>query len=158
MAVRNGVTVRGVSNGIVRGSAEQRRRRKDWLLETYASDRQMIRMTYINGKTVLDDFAVTPEYLMGFDYVEHAEYVPTTRCYKCGCLLTFETLTVDRIVAGCQVTKEFPNGGTYRRSNIRPACGPHNSSTGGALAKAPIKKTAKPRRGSKAYEAARASA
>ena len=49
------------------------------------------------------------------------------RCYRCGALLTTDTVTVDRVVPGCQ-------GGTYVRSNIRPACGPCNSETGGALA------------------------
>jgi hypothetical protein len=38
------------------------------------------------------------------------------------------TITVDRIVPG-------RDGGTYRRNNIRPACGPCNSETGGALAR-----------------------
>ncbi|MGH9247995.1 MAG: HNH endonuclease signature motif containing protein [Acidimicrobiales bacterium] len=47
-------------------------------------------------------------------------------CWRCGTLLDVVTLTVDRIVAGC-------HGGTYRRGNIRPACGPCNSETGGAL-------------------------
>ena len=56
------------------------------------------------------------------------------RCYRCGVLLhnpddgeryTTHPLTVDRIVPGCQ-------GGTYRRTNIRPACGECNSETGGA--------------------------
>ena len=35
-------------------------------------------------------------------------------------------LTIDRIIPGC-------HGGTYRRNNIRPACGPCNSETGGGL-------------------------
>jgi 5-methylcytosine-specific restriction endonuclease McrA len=52
--------------------------------------------------------------------------LPTCRCYRCGILLTEATITVDRIVPGCL-------GGTYRRNNIRPACAPCNSSTGGAL-------------------------
>lgn len=37
------------------------------------------------------------------------------RCYRCGILLTFDTLTIDRIIPG-------KDGGTYRRNNIRPAC------------------------------------
>lgn len=49
-----------------------------------------------------------------------------TVCYLCNVPLLFEDLTVDRIVPGCR-------GGTYRRGNIRPACGPCNSETGGAL-------------------------
>lgn len=49
---------------------------------------------------------------------------PICRCYRCGVPLTFNTLTVDRIVPGCK-------GGTYARTNIRPACGACNSETGG---------------------------
>ena len=50
----------------------------------------------------------------------------TAQCYRCPKVLTFETLTVDRIVPGVK-------GGTYRRSNIRPACSFCNSSTGASL-------------------------
>ena len=61
------------------------------------------------------------------------------RCYRCGRLLfnpddhpddvlDLTPLTVDRIIPGCQ-------GGTYRRTNIRPACGTCNSETGGGLRK-----------------------
>lgn len=52
--------------------------------------------------------------------------VPACRCYRCGDLLTADTVTVDRIIPGCK-------GGTYRRNNIRPACGSCNSETGGSL-------------------------
>lgn len=45
------------------------------------------------------------------------------RCYRCGVLLTVETVTVDRI-------KPAVKGGTYRRENCRPACSPCNSETG----------------------------
>lgn len=62
------------------------------------------------------------------------------RCYRCGCLLYnpdapphflfgVAPLTVDRIIPGCK-------GGTYRRSNIRPACSRCNSETGNALRRA----------------------
>lgn len=50
-------------------------------------------------------------------------------CVFCGCDLTVETLTVDRIVPGCR-------GGTYVRENIRPACGRCNSVEGGSLRRA----------------------
>jgi hypothetical protein len=47
--------------------------------------------------------------------------------FGCGAVLTVDTVTADRYpVPGC-------NGGTYRRGNIRPACGPCNSRHGGAL-------------------------
>lgn len=48
----------------------------------------------------------------------------TCRCYRCGKLLDFADLTVDRIVPGAR-------GGRYVRSNIRPACAGCNSETGG---------------------------
>lgn len=55
---------------------------------------------------------------------------PACRCYRCGQLLTVDTVTVDRIRPGCQ-------GGTYRRDNIRPACGTCNSSTGATVRRKP---------------------
>lgn len=100
-------TTRGTTNGNVRGSSYSRRRRRVWLIENYAAD------------------------VTGF-----------SRCYRCGVLLynpdappspevvyaltLCAPLTVDRIIPGCQ-------GGTYRRTNIRPACGPCNSETGGGV-------------------------
>jgi 5-methylcytosine-specific restriction endonuclease McrA len=51
----------------------------------------------------------------------------TCRCYRCGDVLTERTVTVDRIIHGC-------NGGRYTRNNIRPACSRCNSETGGRLA------------------------
>lgn len=50
----------------------------------------------------------------------------TCRCYRCGCLLTRWTVTVDRIKPGCK-------GGRYVRSNIRPACAKCNSETGATV-------------------------
>lgn len=100
------VTRRGTSNADARGSSTARRNRRAWLVKTYESD--------IKG---------------------------LTRCYRCGCLLinpdsvpfgtdglgpNIRLLTVDRIIPGCR-------GGRYVRENIRPACGPCNSETGGSL-------------------------
>lgn len=45
---------------------------------------------------------------------------------RCLVVVTFETLSVDRIVPGRL-------GGTYRRENIRPACEPCQSFQGGQL-------------------------
>jgi hypothetical protein len=50
----------------------------------------------------------------------------TAKCYRCAAELTDSTITVDRIVPGCQ-------GGRYVRGNIRPACLHCNSETGGAV-------------------------
>lgn len=107
------MSARGTTNGNARGSAEDRRKRRAWIMEAWTSD------------------------LIGY-----------VRCYRCGCRLynpddypeadgvlwvprdgtlrvAAYALTIDRIVPGCQ-------GGTYRRNNIRPACGACNSETGGA--------------------------
>lgn len=86
-----GKTHRGTSNTNARGSASQRRTRKQWLLDTFG-----------DGVKALCSFG-------------------------CGRSVTFETITVDR----------FPqlgiDGGTYRRGNIRPACGHCNSVDGGRV-------------------------
>jgi 5-methylcytosine-specific restriction endonuclease McrA len=50
----------------------------------------------------------------------------TARCFRCGKVLTENTITVDRIVPGC-------HGGTYARNNIRPACEPCNRETGSSI-------------------------
>ena len=110
------VTNRGTSNKNVSGNSEDRKRRRAWLLETYRAD------------VDLPDFPSgvqfpPPDVALGMGQ-------PACRCYRCGTLLTVETLTVDRIVPGCL-------GGTYRRDNIRPACSPCNTSTGAALARGP---------------------
>lgn len=50
----------------------------------------------------------------------------TVPCYRCHHALTYQTLTVDRIVAGM-------DGGTYAWPNVRPACGSCNIATGNQL-------------------------
>ncbi len=44
----------------------------------------------------------------------------TCACVHCGVTLTRETLEADRIVPG----------GTYRRDNVQPSCGPDNRARG----------------------------
>lgn len=130
---------RGTTNGNDRGSSTDRARRRAFLLATYAANVQVIRP---------DDEALTDRYPMSPD--DQAEWMAdleaagvayvllaTCRCYRCGCLLVDGTLTVDRIIPGCK-------GGTYRRENIRPACGGCNSETGGALASKPKRRGRKP--------------
>jgi 5-methylcytosine-specific restriction endonuclease McrA len=93
-----------------RGSAEARRRRREWLLATYRANVDL----YIAGTR--NSVALDGSVRLGTGE-------PACRCYRCGELLTLLTLTVDRIVAGC-------HGGTYRRNNIRPACFDCNNETG----------------------------
>lgn len=121
---------RGTTNGNARGSAESRRRRRAWLLEAWAADVDaLVRRDHYG--TVLEVLEAirpmhgtpdAPALLLEGWTVE-----PACRCYRCGTLLVEGTVTVDRIVPGVK-------GGTYRRDNIRPACGRHNSETGARLA------------------------
>lgn len=108
---------RGTSNGNDRGNSTDRRRRREYLVETYRAD---VEVVLLNGARI----GTAPAHAaVPYGY----ERVPACRCYRCGELLTVDTVTVDRIIPGCQ-------GGSYRRNNIRPACGDCNSETGGALA------------------------
>lgn len=106
---------RGTSNSNQRGSSYSRRRRREWLVETYRADVDI---------ALLGPNRVEP--LILFRPAPLGTGMAACRCYRCGDLLTVDTVTVDRIVPGCK-------GGTYRRSNIRPACGKCNSETGGGL-------------------------
>ena len=112
-------TRRGTSNGNSNGNSEDRRRRREWLVLTFRAN-----------------VDVVVQHIEDYDDAGAADLLfpaalgtatPACRCYRCGELLTVDTVTVDRIIPGCL-------GGTYRRNNIRPACGPCNSETGGALA------------------------
>lgn len=105
------LATRGTSNGNQRGSSYSRRVRREWLVTTYRAN------------VDVPDFH---DLQLPVDGVPLGMGEPACRCYRCGDLLTVETVTVDRIIPGCQ-------GGTYRRNNIRPACGPCNSETGGRL-------------------------
>lgn len=107
--VVDGMTVvieHGRRGGDKRGNSLNRRRRREWLVETFRAD------------VDLGDFGLV-KVMLGFGR-------PACRCYRCGRLLTVDTVTADRVIPGCQ-------GGTYRRNNIRPACGPCNSEAGGGL-------------------------
>lgn len=117
------MTKRGTSNGNSSGSAENRRRRKRWLIETYRANVDASVARDEDG-CVYDVQEYNPRLDSCTGYTSGPN--PACRCYRCGDLLVFETVTVDRIIPGCQ-------GGTYRRNNIRPACGKCNSETGGAL-------------------------
>lgn len=105
-------TTRGTTNGNQRGSSEDRRRRREWLVETYRANRD-----------VWPEAAGYPLTKIG---IKFGKGIAACRCYRCGLLLTTFTVTVDRIIPGCR-------GGTYRRNNIRPACGDCNSETGGGV-------------------------
>lgn len=108
---------RGTSNTNDRGSAAGRRARRDWLVETFRAD-----VDLPDFETDLGLPRTTAKVPLG-----HGQ--AACRCYRCAALLTVDTVTVDRILPGCK-------GGTYRRNNIRPACGRCNSITGNQVRKA----------------------
>lgn len=94
-------TRRGTSNTNQRGGTPARRRRKAWLVATFRADVDAWPCSFVGP------VYATP--------VPRGAGVPACRCYRCGALLTAETVTPDRIVPAAR-------GGTYRRSNLRPAC------------------------------------
>lgn len=136
----DGRRARGNSNGNLRGGSDARRRRRAWLLETYAADVKLLRLQWVSGEVTIEE--PQPHHSMLFGDIVEVEEVPTARCYRCGILLHDGTITVDQI-------KPKALGGTYRRENIRPACGKHNSSTGAhlghAIRRGEVKKAGKRR-------------
>lgn len=121
----------GRHGGDKRGSADARRRRKLYLVDTYRANVDVIAIEWADGDTQLiypTDRAMFEQWAaVQLDALTvSVEFVPACRCYRCGRLLTVDDVTVDRITPGAE-------GGTYRRDNIRPACGFDNSSTGGVL-------------------------
>lgn len=137
---------RGTSNTNARGSAEDRRRRREWLVETYKADHPLLTVVYTDGtRTQPLSFIVSADELLTYEFIAEVIEHPTCRCYRCGRLLVNQpgpdgfpawyTVTVDRITPGCK-------GGRYVRANIRPACCDCNSETGGALAHEPKKRRA----------------
>lgn len=114
------LATRGTTNKNVSGNNEDRKRRRQWLVETYRADVDLSTIRTSRGRW---------EMPLG-------KGLAACRCYRCGTLLDLDTVTVDRIIPGCY-------GGTYRRNNIRPACGPCNSSTGAALASVPKNRSKK---------------
>ena len=101
---------RGTTNGNARGSAADRRARRAYLMTTYASDVEGYVRCYRCGCLL-------------FNPDDHPDYPLSWKLVRDSCAWA---LTIDRIKPGCK-------GGTYRRSNIRPACGDCNSSTGGGV-------------------------
>ena len=136
----DGTRARGSSNGNDRGNVEQRRRRRAYLLETYAADVKLIKVEYEDGVTLMLEPTPTSDYRWWLTQVNSlplddatvavlsVEEVLTARCYRCGCLLHDGTITVDRI-------HPKAHGGAYTRDNVRPTCGSCNSITGGRVRK-----------------------
>lgn len=106
------VTRRGTTNGNSRGGTEDRRARRAWMIITYASNIPGFCRCYRCGVLLFnpDTFPGIENELVWFNLIDEMEY-------------RARPLTIDRIIPGCR-------GGTYRRNNIRPACGTCNSETG----------------------------
>jgi 5-methylcytosine-specific restriction endonuclease McrA len=143
------VTRRGTSNSGKNGSAAGRRARKRWLIQTYRADVDVLAIPYLERETPADsadlvfhlqrlkaedeDQVVLLDWLpdsTGIYTVPQGQGEAACRCYRCGKLLWFRTLEVDRIHPGWKKSAKYPNGGTYVRENIRPACERCNKITG----------------------------
>lgn len=103
-----------------RGNTTDRARRKQWLLDTYAADRVLVLEEHVQRP-----YGVRADSAWMYEG-PGVTILPCCRCYRCGKLLTIETVTVDRIVPGHL-------GGTYRRSNIRPSCSDCANKQGGEI-------------------------
>lgn len=110
-----------------RGNNTDRQRRKLWLLETYRADVDVVTVS-CNGVLIAEAGPIQLRLVETFPhrYQIVGEPEPACRCYRCGTLLTYETLTVDRIKPGCK-------GGRYTRNNIRPSCSSCATVTGNEL-------------------------
>jgi hypothetical protein len=108
-----GLQRRGTTNRNARGSSTDRRRRREYLVEHYRA----------NVDAYPAAMGMREPSRMG---VPLGEGEPACRCYRCGVLLTVDTVSPDRRIPGCE-------GGTYARENIRPACDGCQSTTGGIL-------------------------
>lgn len=128
-------TTRGTSNADDRGSAEARRQRKRWLFEVWAADvvhlsnEQIERLDVIEGgpSAWVQWDAQSSLWILPIDKAPAGVGAALVRCFRCGHLLTWETVEVDRIKPGCE-------GGRYTRNNIRPCC-PKDNTYLGELAK-----------------------
>lgn len=102
---------RGTTNANVRGNSADRRRRREWLVREWRANVDLLRIDLAGGHWI---------------EVPLGEGEPACRCYRCGGLLTADTVSPDRIDLGC-------DGGRYTRDNIRPACEGCQSHTGGKV-------------------------
>lgn len=126
---------RGTSNRDARGSTYSRRQRRLWLVETYRADRSLYVLIWVDGSaTGPESHVLTREQLIAYDGVKDAVEIPVCRCYRCGRLLHAGVDLPDGTkLEGTVTADRIKPGGSYRRENIRPACGPCNEYTGGKL-------------------------
>lgn len=125
---------RSTSSKDVQGNSEDRRRRRAWLVKTFRANVDVLLIGPERARFEPADEAAQETLTslwsgLGYDVVAE----PACRCFHCGQLLTEDQVSPDRIVPGCVKTAMFPNGGTYARHNIRPACLEHNVKLGSKL-------------------------
>lgn len=124
---------RSTTNSNDAGGPSTRLKRKQWLVEEFRADRDLLECREgPAGRWALEvEVGLPRELVMKLALPEERPNCviwSACRCYRCGKLLTVATVTVDRRIPGCL-------GGTYHHNNIRPACARCNSSTGGKLGK-----------------------
>lgn len=133
---------RGTSNSDDRGSAEARRKRKQWLFEVWAADVDApTPETNAQPKTEAE-----AEVWFYLESVPKGQGLPAVRCFRCGKLCTWETVEIDRIKPGCE-------GGKYTRDNIRPICPRDNHILGEQAKKRKAERRARRAEQQRAYRA-----
>lgn len=91
------------------------------MVGNWRADVDVAPSVHLDGKLAAEDWNGDP-------YPEPlGEGVPACRCWRCGKLLTADTVTIDRWpVPGI-------DGGKYTATNTRPACGTCNPTTGATV-------------------------
>lgn len=145
---------RSTSNSNSRGSSYQRRAHRQWLVQEFRADVDIIIV-----HDPIGDLTVRPNNRWEYDSMIRRlrpgsrnifsgmsyELVTVCRCWRCGKLLTAEEVSPDRWpIAGV-------DGGRYVKGNTRPSCEACNTKVGSALGHA--RKAAK--RATKAARAVR---
>ena len=104
------------------GNTEDRRRRKQYLLDTYRANVDLSPAVAL----AVDLGYVLEPWQRELLTVPVGEGIPAARCFHCGGLLVLDEISPDRIKPGCL-------GGSYRRENVRPSCLTCNLRLGGRL-------------------------
>jgi hypothetical protein len=130
------VSRRGTTNTNARGNNTQRKRRREAMVQNWRADLSVIQVKFNHtgrgeewiAKSAEDQAAVLERLDTDTSFTLIA-VVPACRCWRCGKLLTADTVTIDRWpVPGI-------DGGKYTANNTRPACATCNPTTGATVRK-----------------------
>lgn len=112
------VSRRGTTNTNARGNNATRKKRRETMVMNWRAD------VDVPDLEMMDRYPGTTQVGVGTGFG-----IPACRCWRCGKLLTADTVTIDRWpVPGI-------DGGKYTATNTRPACATCNPTTGATVRK-----------------------